>query len=148
MHKQAGMTMAELLVIVAIMGLGLGIASLMLRPLETPLESGATLLEGLFRQARLEAIAKTAAYRVAPDNPHVIGGDYAASCTAADDEWTADNAVKVQLPEGVTVSSEVWSVCFSSRGISNTNQIIELQHSYYGNVKVEVLLGGTTRVLQ
>jgi hypothetical protein len=53
----------------------------------------------------------------------------------------------VELPEGVSVESDTWVVCFSSRGVSADNQVIRLQHSQYGSLGVEVLLGGTTRVV-
>jgi prepilin-type N-terminal cleavage/methylation domain-containing protein len=147
MDRESGLSMIEVMAVVAIMGLGLGIASLMLQPLETPLESGATLLEGLFRQARLEAIATTAAYRISPENSWVLGSAYAPSCAAAEEDWTPDSTVELQLPEGVSVSETDWSVCFTSRGIATTNHTIQLQHDQYGTIDIEVLLGGTTRVI-
>ena len=70
----------------------------------------------------------------------------AASCS--DTTWEVDNSTKTQLPQGVTVKSTSWTVCFSSRGISTDNQEIHLQHDQYGTIGVEVLLGGTTRVIE
>jgi hypothetical protein len=41
-----------------------------------------------------------------------------------------------------------WTACFSSRGISSTGLTIELSHTQYGTRRVEILVGGTTRVLK
>jgi hypothetical protein len=56
--------------------------------------------------------------------------------------------MKLNLPDGVTLADTGWSVCFSSRGISSDNVVITLQHDVYGSEQVEVLLGGTTRVVE
>ena len=144
--KQAGSTLLEALVVLAIMGIALGIGAMYLRPIESPLKSGATLVEGLCRQARTSAIATTSAYRVRPGTAHMLLAEQAASCSET--TWEVDNASKTQLPQGVSVKSTSWAVCFSSRGISTDNQEIHLQHSQFGEIGVEVLLGGTTRVIE
>ena len=56
--------------------------------------------------------------------------------------------MKLNLPQGVTLTDTSWSVCFSSRGISSDNVVLTLQHDVYGSEQVEVLLGGTTRVVE
>jgi hypothetical protein len=55
--------------------------------------------------------------------------------------------MKVDLPEGVSLAATNWTVCFGSRGISNDNVSITLEHGEFGAIQVEVLVGGTTRVL-
>jgi hypothetical protein len=45
------------------------------------------------------------------------------------------------------MSSTSWQVCFSSRGVSGNNTTVTLQHPSNGSRRVEVLVGGTTRVL-
>lgn len=146
MHAQRGFTMTELVVVVAIMGLSLAIGSLYLEPMETPLQSGAIRMEAFFRQARLSAMATTSAYRVAPSDSSNLAVEYAATCSAS--TWTTEGDMELELPKGVTVSDTSWSVCFSSRGISLNNITVTLQHSKYGTRQVEVLLGGTTRILR
>ena len=98
------------------------------------------------RQARLSAIATTSAYRVRPTSLYELGADMADSCSAT--TWTADNSMNLDLPGGVEFDSTSWSVCFSSRGISAGNVVIGLHHDTFGDVDVEVLLGGTTRVVE
>ena len=58
------------------------------------------------------------------------------------------SGMALDLPQGVTLTDTSWNVCFSSRGISDGNVVIKLQHDRYGSTGVEVLVGGTTRVLQ
>jgi prepilin-type N-terminal cleavage/methylation domain-containing protein len=145
-HGEAGITLLEVLVVVAILGISVTVAALNLEPLETPLAAGVTLTEGFFREARLAAIASTSAHRVAPLNSSRLVVQQAASCSAS--SWTSVNGMSLSLPQGVSYADTTWSVCFSSRGISADNVVINLQHSVYGSEGLEVLLGGTTRVLE
>ena len=69
----------------------------------------------------------------------------AANCSAT--TWTSDPDVQLELHDGVTFADTSWTVCFSSRGISDTNLVITLSHPHSGTRDVELLLGGTTRVL-
>jgi hypothetical protein len=145
-HGEAGITVLEVLVVVAILGLSVGVAALNLEPLETPLAAGVTLTEGFFREARLSAIASTSAHRVQPDSSLQLGVQQATSCAAS--SWTTVADMKLNLPQGVSLADTSWSVCFTSRGISSDNVVITLQHDMYGSEQVEVLLGGTTRVVE
>ena len=90
-------------------------------------------------------IAETAAYRLVPQGTRTVRMERAASC--GDTTWTDAPTPSVPMPDGVTIVTEGWTVCFNSRGISSDNVVIELSHAEYGARKVEVLLGGTTRVL-
>jgi hypothetical protein len=103
-------------------------------------------MEALFRQARLRAMATTSAYRVAPSDSSNLSVERAATCS--DTTWTIEGDMELEMPKGVTMSDTSWSVCFSSRGISMNNITVTLQHSKYGLRQVEVLLGGTTRILR
>jgi prepilin-type N-terminal cleavage/methylation domain-containing protein len=145
-HGESGITLLEILVVIAIIGIGVGATALNLAPLETPLQAGGTLLEGLFREARLGAIASTSAHRVAPVGSSRLGVQQAASCS--DTTWVPVNHMGLDLPRGVTMGDTGWSVCYSSRGISADNVVVTLQHAQYGSLQIEVLLGGTTRVLE
>lgn len=144
MRRQSGMTLIEVVAVLAIAGLALGAASLYLRPVEAPLHSGAAIVEGALRAARLKAMASTSAYRVSPDGASGLRAESATSCSAA--TWSDDPALTFELPEGVTLSSTAWSVCFGSRGIADANTTIALEHPEFGSISVEVLLGGATRV--
>jgi hypothetical protein len=146
MNGEAGATLLELLGVVAILGLGVGIAALNLEPLETPLDASVTLTEGFFREARLSAIATTSSHRVLATSSSRLGMQRAASCSAT--SWETVSNKRLDLAQGVTFSDTSWSVCFSSRGISAGNVVVTLEHGLYGSEQVEVLIGGTTRVVQ
>jgi len=145
MSRQSGATFVELLVVLAILGIGLGMASIFLQSTDNALQTSSVLLEASFREARLMAIAETAAYRVVPQGSAVVRMEHAATC--ADTTWASADSPPVELPEGVAIQEEGWAVCFNSRGISSDNVVVTLAHASYGTRQVEVLLGGTTRVL-
>lgn len=143
-HRQSGATLIEVLAVVAVLGLSVGAAALSLQPLETPLDSGVRLVQGSLRQARLNAIASTSAYRVIPLTADRLTGQFADSCSAT--TWSTDSSMAMNLPQDVSFASTGWAVCFSSRGISDGNVTITLDHDTAGQIGVEVLVGGTTRV--
>ena len=136
----------ELLVVVALLGLSVTAVSFKLKPLETPLHSGTVLLEGFFRQTRRQAMATTSAYRAVPLGRTKMTAQTASSCS--DTDWDVDPTLTMDLPDDVEMTSSVWTVCFSSRGISASNEIVTLTHPDAGQKQVEVLIGGTTRILE
>jgi hypothetical protein len=142
---ESGSTVLETLVVLAIMGLGLSLSTVYLSPDNDPLESGTEAVEGLCRQARVSAIATSSAYRISPASSDRMIAESAASCNET--TWTVDGSVEASLPEGVTLVSTSWNVCFSSRGVASENREIRIQHSDFGSTGVEVLIGGTTRLV-
>lgn len=145
MRGQCGVSLVELLAVMAILGVIVGTAGLYLKPMEAPLNTGAEGLDALFRQARARGMATTSAYRVSPEGPGRIRAEYAESCLGT--TWTTDPRVALELPEQVSLADLTWSVCFSSRGIADTNEVVTLTHPDFGTARVEVMLGGTTRIL-
>lgn len=146
MSRQSGTSLVEVLVVLAIAGIALGTTALYLMPAEAPLQTGAGLLEGALRQARLQAIATTSAFRVRPATATRLATETASSCVAT--SWDTVTPMNVVLPRNVSMTDDEWSVCFSSRGISTNNVKIPLTHPDYGTLAVEVLIGGTTRIVQ
>ncbi len=139
------MTVPELLAILALCGILLGISSLGLLRMEAPLDSGALMLDAALRQARVKAMATTAAYQVSPLDDTRLVASFADLCSAT--VWTLDPKLAVRLPEGVTLSDTTWGICFSGRGQADSNTVLTLQHPETGTRQVEVLVGGMTRVL-
>ena len=144
-RRQSGATLIEALVVLAIIGIAVGTSVLSLRPLASPIDTGTTLLDGFFRQARLNAIATTSAYRVSAATNNRLMAASASSCSAT--TWTTDPRLSLTLPNSVTMTSTSWQVCFSSRGITGSNVNVTLQHPTNGSRTVEVLVGGTSRIL-
>jgi Tfp pilus assembly protein FimT len=139
------MTFIEIVVVLAILAIAVTAFAMNLQPVTSPVDTSTNLLEGVFREARLNAIATMSAERVSPASTTVLKGEKAASCSAT--TWTTDQSLSTTLPTGVTMSPSSWSVCFSSRGISTNNVTVTLTHPTYGSKSVEVLYGGTSRVL-
>ena len=144
--KNSGFTMIEALVILTVLGIVVASASLFLKPAAAPLQSATVLTEGYLRQIRARAMSTTSAYRMTPIDETRVGASYAAVCSAT--TWIEDPDFELELPEGVEWSSTAWNLCFSSRGLASNNLTISLQHAQFGTRDIEVLLGGTSRVLQ
>jgi prepilin-type N-terminal cleavage/methylation domain-containing protein len=142
---QRGMTVIEVLVVLFILSIAITTVAMNLQPVASPVDTSTNLLEGVFREARLNAIATMSAYRVSPASTTRLQGEKGASCSAT--SWSVDQSLSTTLPTGVTMSPSSWSVCFSSRGISTANVIVTVAHPTYGSKRVEVLYGGTSRVL-
>ena len=144
-NHETGTTLIELIAVIAILGIGLAAASMYFRTMEGPLESGIALTEGQLRQARVTAMATTSAYRVRPSSDATIIAESAVNCAAT--TWTADPDLVIDLPDDVSFTDTSWAFCFSARGVSTVDATIALQHPRLGTRQVEVLRGGTTRVL-
>ena len=146
MNKERGASLIEVLGLLALIAVALGAIAMKMQTLGSPLDTSTSLLEGVFREARLNAIATMSAYRVSPSSTTRLKGEKGSTCSAT--TWTVDNSMRTDLSTGVTQSPTNWSVCFNSRGISTANVIVTLTHPKYGSRRVEVLVGGTSRVLQ
>lgn len=135
----------EMLAAMTIVGLLLGIAGIWLTPMEAPLQSSIALSQAFLRQARVTAMATTSAYRVRGSTARELVAETADSCTAT--TWTADDQMRLVLPDPVTLSETSWEVCFTARGMSDSTVQFGLSHPRLGEERIEVLRGGTTRVL-
>jgi len=140
------MALIELAATMAILATAVSVGAVYLKPMAAPLQTAADSVEGTLRGARAKGMATTSAYRVRPVGSQRLLAETAASCSAT--SWTADPRLETELPEGVTMTTSGWSVCFSGRGTSNNNLMIALWHPDHGTRRVEVMLGGTTRVLR
>jgi hypothetical protein len=145
MRGQTGSSLIELLAVVTVMGIAMGAVTVYLQPASTPTDTGAVLLEGFFRLARARAAATTSAYRVSAPAPDEIIAEQADACSAT--TWTADPETVLELPQGVTVTDTAWSICFSPRGTADAHLIVTVQHPLAPPEQVEVVLGGTARVV-
>ena len=145
MSGQRGMTLIEVLAVLVILAIALTAVAMNLLPQDNPVDTSTNLLEGAFREARLNAIATMSSYRVSPTGPNGVSGEKGASCSGT--TWSVDPSLNTAFPSGVTISPTTWSVCFSSRGISTSNVVVTVAHPSHTSRRVEVLFGGTTRVL-
>jgi len=144
-RKQSGASLIEILVVLAIVGIAATIMALNLRAAEAPLQTAARLTEGFILQARSTAIATTSAYRIVPDGSQRLVMEYAADCDDA--TWITEDHTVLELPRDVNLTSTAWSVCFTRRGLAAANVFVTLTHPDLGTRRIEVLLGGGTRVI-
>ena len=140
------MTLVELLVVLALMGIAVAATALYFAPFEAPVESSATQLASFFRMSRARAMATTTAYRVVPDGTDGVRTLTAPTCSAT--TWTPDAERTLSFADDVTLANTSWMVCFNSRGVSSNNVTVTLQSPDYGSEQVEVLLGGSAGVVE
>jgi prepilin-type N-terminal cleavage/methylation domain-containing protein len=141
--ESAGFSLPEALVVVAIVALVVGAATLHLKPMEAPVKSAALLVEGLVKQTRAKSMSTTSSYRLRPFTDRTLVVEYASSCS--DGAWTLDPRMELDLPRGVTLSDTDWSVCFNSRGTASDNVVLSLEHSDHAAQGLEILMGGAVR---
>jgi len=142
-RRERGSSLVELLVALAVIGIAAAASAVALRPAAAPVDDAAGRVEGAMHAARLQAMASASARRVRPE-PEGLATSRGDDCAAAD--WTDEPALAVALPAGVSVTPEDWSVCFDARGTADVNLVLELDHPAHSPRRLEVLLGGATRV--
>jgi type II secretory pathway pseudopilin PulG len=136
------MSIVELLLVLAVVGIFIGAASMYFNPSQGSLQDGMAMFEGFVAQSRARAMATTSARRVRPTTSTRVVSESAASCAAT--TWTAET--RLDLPSTVQLTSTAWTVCFGDRGTSSVNLTIGFQKAAITK-SIEVLLGGTTRVI-
>lgn len=112
-----GFSLLELLIVMAVIGILVGIAAVNVSNLRRPADEAARGASVLLKTARARAIATTAAVRVQrPANSRTYEFALGASCQAT--TWTPQAEQQYPLPSDVTITAPTtaWTVCFNSRG--------------------------------
>jgi prepilin-type N-terminal cleavage/methylation domain-containing protein len=143
---ERGSSLIELIAVMAVIGISVGAAVVYLQPAAAPVETGAVLVKSFFGLARARATATTSAYRLTASSSTAIAAEYAGDC--ADTTWTDDPELTLDLPSGVWFVETDWSICFTGRGASDTNVTVTLTDPHSGQQQVEVLLGGSARIVE
>ena len=143
MRKDRGYTLIELMVTMVIATVIMGTAAFNFKELGSPVNDGAIQLAGLLRKARAKALASTLAYTISARSSTEVMAEFSTNCAAA---RTEDVALALALPSGASLSDTSWSICFSSRGLSNDSADIEIREGASART-VQVTLGGGVRIL-
>lgn len=140
----SGFTLTEMLVAISLMSILMAIGVYNMRNLNRPLTTTSAEVSALFKQARAKAIGTTSAYFVTAANDEQIVTSQGTNC--ADGTPTLDAALSLDLPLGVRMTNTAWQVCFSAKGISDSNVVVELKSPENELSEVEVFLGGAIRI--
>ncbi len=149
MKSESGFSGVELLVVMAVMGIVLGMAASNLRVIANPAQHGASEVMGYLKHARARAVSTTSAYTVRPLSTNTLQALTGINCASADSE-PDPGMPALTLPAGAYLGETDWSVCFSSRGLPTTNLEVSVHDSNnHGlGVGVEVYYGGAVRIKQ
>ncbi len=140
----AGFTIFELLVTLGLFIILSGIAVSNLKDLDDPLQDGAAQVLSFVKKVRAHAISTTQAYFVSASSTTQIVTQYGTNCN--DVAPVDDPLLVLDLPSTVGMTDIVWSFCFNSRGLADSNIVIPLEDSDGYAKTIEVLLGGAARI--
>ncbi|MBX7145465.1 MAG: type II secretion system GspH family protein [Oligoflexia bacterium] len=143
-QSRLAFTVIELLVALAITGILAGIAIINLHALSSSSANAAAELATLLKQARARAISSTSAYFVVPISTTQVVTRFGTNCS--DTTLINDPTLSLSLPSGTNLGSISWTICFTSRGLSDSNTQIPIYDLHSQNHQVEVLLGGSVRI--
>jgi prepilin-type N-terminal cleavage/methylation domain-containing protein len=111
-----GLTLVELVVVLAVLAVASGIMALNVRPFYNPLQDALSRTEGFVKQVRSKAMATTSAYRITLEGNRLKAA-YASTCRST--SFTEDLALQVEIPPevAVTFTPQGGVPCFNSRGL-------------------------------
>ena len=143
--RQAGVTIAELLVVVALAGLMATMAIWQSDTVSGGLKVGTDELVSITKTARTYAMSTTTPHRLVPITDTLIAIEYGGPCGDAGATWPPLEDERYDLPEGTRLSSTSWDVCFTTRGwTTDVHDLRLFEGESYQDISV--LLGGSVRV--
>lgn len=147
---QDGFTLLEAVVVVAILGIIVGVAAPAFGGLGNELENSSRETAAFFREARAQAMVSTSAYRVVVVSETELVGEYARHC--ADSEWTPEPRLALHLGSRTWLEADALEpgavlTCYDSRGVGDSSPTLTVRRAGGGSATVEVFLGGGARVV-
>ena len=148
MRGSQALTLLEIILVVAVVGIVLAVGAVSLRGLGDPLGAAASSVEGTFKQLRAKAMSTTSAYRVSRASATGLRAEYAVSCSDSTG-WTHDARLDATLDNGVQLTAPATNgviVCFDARGLAGSNPTVTLTDAKGATASVEVFVGGAVEV--
>lgn len=147
MKSESGLTIIEMLVTLAIVGIIAGIVALNLRPLSQDASNAANTIAAYLKQVRARAMTTTSAYRIIYVSDTELQAEWALSCASAD--WQPEQRFRHSLSGGakmLNVTAGTILTCFSPRGISDSNTELSLKDDRERFATLELFLGGGVEI--
>lgn len=148
--RRAGFTFLELLIVLMVLGIVVGIVAPRFRGLTSELDNSALETAGFFLETRAEAMTTTSAYRVVVDGSTRLRAESARTCEAAEDDWTLDRELRLQLRERTSfedVVADSTLICFDPRGVGDANPLLRVRQRGADASDIEVFIGGGVRIV-
>ncbi len=142
---ETGIAVVDLITAFLVVSVMAGTAISQFRSINDSSEFAADGIVAYLREARAKALTGTIAYTVSATSTTQIRAQYSALCSTA--TKTTDTSLSMKLPNGTTMGSSNWSVCFDSRGFANGSVQVTLSDSLGRTSTIEVVLGGGVRKL-
>lgn len=119
-RRTHGYTLFELLMVMAIVGIFIGIVAMSVKGLHNDADTAASSVTAALVQARTTAFSTTKAVRVKLSSPTTLLFESNTTCSAITG-WTPRNDIAVTFNTGVTVTpttalATLWNVCYTTRG--------------------------------
>ncbi len=139
----AGYSVLELLLVLGLVGIMSMVIANNMKQLSDPVQDSANQLMGFLKQARAKAISTTSAYIVEADGASRLVTRYDTTCGGTTS--IADPQLSLDLADGVTMDNTTFSVCFTSRGLPDTDLTLTVSTATKSRT-VELFLGGAIRI--
>ena len=153
----SGVTMPELIAVIAITGVLAAIAAPSVSFGRQPLQDSTERVSSVLKLARSKAIAETSAYRVSATSSTEIEVMRSTGCNSVtwdaapvftSEQMTLDDGVMFSAAsQGNVVPADSWSICFNSRGLTDsTLQLTVSKAAQPDSEVIQVFRGGSVNI--
>ena len=140
---ESGLTLGELLVVVALLGLIVSFVVWQNKDvISGGLATGTDQIRSVTKIARTYAMSTTTPHRIVPTSDTTLQIQWGGPCDDGSATWTPVDGEDFELPRGTNLSSTGWDVCFTTRGWATSEHDLVLREgSSFRELKI--LLGGS-----
>ena len=142
---ESGFSLMEMIVTLGLLSLLGGVAVSNIKELDDPLKNATDEMIGFMKKVRARGISTTSAYQIYPDSSTAIRTRYSSNCGDAAEDKINDPAIVLNLPEGAFLGDTDWAICFSARGLPDSNIQIIIEDNDGEDRTIEVFLGGAVK---